>query len=100
VRDRLQQAPGLARRLIRHPRWLVESVRLARARRRHKREGRARPFDISVYGDIVVSLHEALADIAPHFFDYDIRKRMPRVACRLLEPRRRPYGLDKSTYCT
>jgi predicted O-methyltransferase YrrM len=71
VTHRFHQAPGLARRLIRHPRWFVESVRLARARRQHGRGLRVRPFDVSAYGDILVSLREALAEVAPHYREDD-----------------------------
>jgi predicted O-methyltransferase YrrM len=67
VTHRFHQAPGLARRLVSHPRWFAESVRLARARRTHAREQRLRPFDVSSYGPIVVSLREALAEFAPQY---------------------------------
>lgn len=55
-RRRLRRSKAFAQRLVTHPRWIVENVRLARARW----ESRSQPFPVELYASFLVGQEEAV----------------------------------------
>ena len=60
LRRRAAQVPATADRAVRHPRWFVETLRLARDRRRHIRT----PFSLRPYREHFASATDAVAAVA------------------------------------
>ena len=60
LRRRVAQVPATARRAVRHPRWLAETIRMSRYRRAQLR----RPFSLARWREHFAPLDEAVAAVA------------------------------------